>query len=484
MATRAIVKNGIIWSFAESFGVKIVSTFVFFLLAKMLGASQFGLVSIAYAFIDFGDILIEQGMTATLVQKDNLEDEHLDTAFWINIGIGVCIFLLVFAGAPLVASIYRESELSPVLRTAGLVFLIGPSGLVHVAKLTRAMNFRAIAQGRVIALTVGAVISITMAFLGYGVWALVFQKLIFITLSTAYFWLATRWQPRFRFSSVHFQELFSFSYKMTLNNLLTYFSRSSVELLVGYFHGVAAAGIYVFCYKIFQSVIEIANASVNKVMLPLFSSVQHEKEQLVNYFYKAVSSSALLLVPLLSVLLFLAPEAILYFFDPAWSKSIPLLQTVSIGGTLFMIFYYSNSVLISIGKPGLVVKFMFVNGVVNVILLYLVKDEPLVYIGYASIVRSIILLPVAYFFLKQNVPLQLSGLGNSVSRALVIGGLTGLSLFLASTFIPLLSPRWLWLIMQGGIWGVTVLLLLYIFYPAQLAPLLQMHGRFSGNKKI
>lgn len=488
MSRKGKVRKGIAWSFIEGFGVKMVSTLVFFILAKLLGATQFGLVAIAYAFIDFGNVLVEQGMVAALVQKEKLERSHLDTAFWINIGLGGAVFGVVFLISPLIAAIYKEPVLTPVLRTTALVFLIGPSSLVQVAQLTREMNFKAIARIRIIALMAGALVSVSMAFMNYGIWALVFQKLVFISLSTILFWFYNKWIPRLSFSRTHFRELFSFSYKMLLNNFMIYFSRNSTELLIGYFHSPAAAGIYSFSYKVFQSTIETANTSINKVMLPLFSSVQNDKERLVEYFYKAIGSTFMVMLPFLALIILLSPEAIEYFFNATWAQSADLLKLVSIGGTIYMIFYYSNSVFISTGKPGLIVKFTFINTVLNLVLIGVASQLSLIYVGYAFILRSLIMLPIAYFLLKQVVPISIAAVLHRLYRPLLIGCIAFSVLLLTSSFIPTLPLGWVWFIIQGAIWGATVFVALYFILPSALSPLInlipQLYFRLFGGRKL
>ncbi|MDJ1484992.1 lipopolysaccharide biosynthesis protein [Cytophagaceae bacterium YF14B1] len=488
MNKQKTVKTGIVWSFIEGFGIKIISTLVFFILAKLLGATHFGLVAIATAFIDFGNVLVEQGMVAALVQKEKLERAHLDTAFWINIGLGASVFAILCLSAPFIADIYKEPSLTPVLQTSGLVFLIGPSGLVQVAQLTREMNFKLIARIRIVGLLAAAVVSLTMAFMGYGVWALVFQKLVFMGLSTVLFWFWTKWIPRLSFSIDHFRELFPFSYKMMINNFLTYFSRNSIELLIGFFHGTEAVGIYSFCYKVFQSTIETANTSVNKVMLPLFSSVQDDKAQLTKYFYKAIESSFTLLLPVLALIVFLSPEAILYFFNATWAESADLLKLVSIGGTIYMIYYYTNTLWISTGRPDLVVRFTLINVVINLALLAAVSKLPLIYVGYISIVRSLLLLPVAYVLSLKTAPISIQGSLQHLSRPFWMGGVTFLILAISSAVIPVLSPEWIWFAIQGVIWSITVFVALYFLLPSVLTPVFnsvsRVYLRVSGSRKV
>jgi O-antigen/teichoic acid export membrane protein len=414
MVREAKMKSGIIWSFIGGYGSKFISTFVFFLLAKLLGAEQFGLVGIANAIISFGDLIIEQGMVSAIVQKENPKPSYLNTAFWVNLILGATVFLIFILCAPVIAMLFKEPRLSDILRVASLVYLIGPCAIVQTAILTKQMNFQAITISRSIGLAVSGVLAIGLAFWGFEAWTLVFQQLVFVSVSTVLLWKHSDWRPSFSFSKESFYEIFSFSSKILGFNFIDYFNKSSTELTIGLFLNAQAVGLYLFAYKIFHTTLHIANASINQVMLPLFSSVQDDDATLAKYFLKAVKTAYFVLFPILIFVIFIAPLAIEKLFNSSWDNGIDLISWICIAGILNMICYYVNSLLISKNRLNLLLKLNVIAGLLNIVFVYFSAQISLEAVGISQIIKNIVILPISYYFLSKVIYISLKDLGSSL----------------------------------------------------------------------
>lgn len=415
------IKSGLFWSFIGSYGNKFISTFVFFLLAKLLGAEQFGLVGIAHAIINFGDIIIEQGMVAAIVQKESPKPSFLNTAFWVNVILGAIVFFVIFFSAPVFSVLFKEPRLTGILRVASLIFLIGPSGIVQTAILTKRMNFRTITICRSIGLAVGGVIAIGMAFGGLGAWSLVCQQLIYTSVFILLLWKQSDWRPSLFISKGSFYEIFSFSLRMLGFNFIDYFNKSSTELTIGLFLNAKAVGLYLFAYKIFHTTLVIANTSINQVMLPLFSTAQDDNDTLVKYFLKAIQTAYFILFPILIFVLFIAPVIIEKLFNSSWESGIDLISWICIAGILNMICYYLNSLLISKNRLNLLLKLNLINAFMNIISVYFAAQISLEAIGIGQLVKNIIILPISYYFLSQVIYISLKDLASSLINQIFIG---------------------------------------------------------------
>lgn len=411
--------KGIFWTFSESIGIKLVSISTFFVLAKILGASAFGLVAIVNAFMQIANLFVEQGLIAALIQKKDLTEEHLNAAFWSNVIFGGLIFILLQFTAPLVANAYELPELTSLIRVASLIFLVGPSSLVHEAKLTKDFNFKRIALSRIIAILFGSATGLTLAFFDFGVWSLVVQQLSFVFVSSILIWYFNPWYPKLSFSFEAFKDIFSFSYKMFLKSVAARLSNSSTELILGYFLGPQAAGLYVFAYKIFQSTIEIVNSSINKIMLPLFSSIQQDISRVRDVFYQAIQSAYYFLFPLLTGIIFLSPYFVHNFFGEEWVESIAVLQWISIGGTVLMLFYYSNSIFIGLGRPEMSLLTSTVQLVLNVFTVVIASNFGLTWVAISQAITPLLMFPVVFFYLRKLIKVNLRSLLNSLYKPAV-----------------------------------------------------------------
>ncbi|NJO48898.1 MAG: oligosaccharide flippase family protein, partial [Leptolyngbyaceae cyanobacterium RM2_2_4] len=122
MSLRQKAVKGVVWTAIGNWGSQLISFAVFFLLARLLGPEAFGLVALASVFFAFMQVFLDQGFGQALVQRQNLEPEHLDTAFWTNLGIGILLSLVTIVAADQIAEIFKEPRLVAIVRLMSLNF--------------------------------------------------------------------------------------------------------------------------------------------------------------------------------------------------------------------------------------------------------------------------------------------------------------------------------------------------------------------------
>ena len=113
---------GMIWSAIESWGSKFSSIIIFFFLVRLLEPESFGLLALANSFLGIVKLLQGRGFGKALVQRQNLEPEHINTAFYTNLCIGFLLTLIAFALAPLIADLFKEEGLINIIRALSLFF--------------------------------------------------------------------------------------------------------------------------------------------------------------------------------------------------------------------------------------------------------------------------------------------------------------------------------------------------------------------------
>ncbi|NEQ27311.1 MAG: oligosaccharide flippase family protein, partial [Microcoleus sp. SIO2G3] len=145
MSIREQAIKGVFWSALQNWGGQAGSLLVFFLLARLLTPEAFGLVAMANIFLALLQIFLQQGFAQSLIQRQELEDDHIDTAFWASLAIGFTLFLTGFTGATWVAAGFDQPRLVPILQALSSLFLITACGNVQQALLERAFNFKATA---------------------------------------------------------------------------------------------------------------------------------------------------------------------------------------------------------------------------------------------------------------------------------------------------------------------------------------------------
>jgi O-antigen/teichoic acid export membrane protein len=361
------VVQGLFWSIVQSWGRQAISVIIFAVLARLVGPSAFGQIALVGVFISFIQVFIDQGFPIAIIQRDNLESEHLDTAFWTNVGISSLLTVIGILGAPLIAEGFKEPQITPIIQYLSLGFIINAFSSVPQAILNRNLEFRPLALRALTAILVGGILGIFMAFQGFGVWSLVGKQLAEGVIGAIALWWASDWKPKLRFSIQHFKDLFLFGSHIVLTNIFEFFNRQSDNLLIGYFLGTTALGYYTIAYRILMIITSLLTGVVNQVTMPAFSRLQREIEHLQSSFYKATQFVSIVAFPIFTAIAILSPELISVFFGKEWLPSVPVLQALSFVGAQHSISYLYTDVILAMGKSSWRLKLNCLNAITNVL---------------------------------------------------------------------------------------------------------------------
>lgn len=401
------VVKGVIWSTIQSGGSQVISFVVFLVLARLLEPETYGLVALASIFLAFVQVFLDQGFVDAIIQREKLDLEHLDTAFWTSLGISLLLTIFVIASAEPVANLFNQQQLVLIIRWLSLSFLFSALKGVQVAILSRKFAFKALATRSLIANLIGGTVGIAMAFRGFGVWSLVCQQLINGLVDVLVLWTVSDWRPGFNVSVKHFKELFSFGINVMGFNALNFFNRRGDDLLIGYFLGPVALGYYTVAYRLLLVMTQVLVTTTSKVAAPTFSRLQQEPERLRRAFYTATQLSSLITFPISLCVAVLAPELVQCFFGSKWTPSIPVMQVLAFIVPIHLILFYNSSVIMALGKPSWRLRIHCINVLVNVVAFALVVRWGVVAVAAAYVIRGYLLLPISLWALNKLISINM-----------------------------------------------------------------------------
>ena len=386
--------KGVLWSALDSWGRQVIALGIFFILARLLGPETFGLVALSTIFLNFLQIFLDQGLSQAIVQRQDIEKEHLDTAFWTNLGVSGLAAILSIACAGLIGDLFKEPQITPIIRYLSLGFLISGFSSVQEAIFQRKLAFKSLAIRSLVAVILGGIVGVTMAFMGFGVWSLVGQQLTNSFAQVLVLWWVSDWRPGFRFSPQHFKELFAFGVNVMGMNLFNFLNRRSDDFLIGYFLGSTALGYYSVAYRLLLNLTQLLTVIISKVSLPTFSRLQEEPERLRNALYKGIELTSLITFPGFMGTVILAPEIVLVIFGEKWSPSIPVMQVLNLMGIIYAYFYFNAPVIMAVGKPSWKLALDFVQAVCNVFVFAISVKWGIVAVAAAYVIRSYLMAPL------------------------------------------------------------------------------------------
>jgi PST family polysaccharide transporter len=398
--------NGLVWSVFQKWGRATISTVAFIALARLLPPEAFGLVALATVVTAFIEILLDQGFSAAIVQRVDLEREHLDTAFWISVLIGILLTFGTIAVSGVAAGFFEEPELAPVLRWLSVSFVFVALSSTQTAILQRELRFKSLAARSTIAALAGAVVGVSMAIAGFGVWSLVGQNLIRALAGVIVLWRASTWRPRLKVSKTHYKELFTFGASVTGNNLLHALTRRSDDFLIGYFLGPTMLGYYTVGYRLLLVTMRLVTGIVNSVAFPTFSRIQQNRKRMRRAFYEVTQYTSLLAFPIFIGLAALAPVLVPALFGEKWAPSIPIMQILALIGILQSVLVFNGSVMRASGKPSWQFGIMLMTAVCSVIGFLIAVRWGIVAVAASFVIVGYLLAPISFAAMRKLIQID------------------------------------------------------------------------------
>lgn len=437
MSLRQKVIHGAVWSAVDKWGAQLVSTAIFLLLARILGAEAFGLIALANVFLAFMQIFLDQGFAQAIVQQDDLEQAHLDTAFWTSVLTGIIFILLTAGGAGTIATFYGEPTLTPIIRWMSLSFLFSGLSSVQVAILQRNMQFKVFAARSLFATVICGIAGIAAAFMGLGVWSLVVKEIVFGLTGALLLWGASDWRPGLRFSPAHFKELFSFGINIIGFNFLNFFNRRSDDMLIGYFLGPVALGYYSVAYRLLLVMVGLLTSVTTQVALPTLAQLKKEPARLRSAFYRATKYTGIISFPIFLGLAMFAPELVRFLFGAEWGPSIPVMQILAFIGLLQSISQFNSTVFLAVGKPGWRLGIQTISVVCSLLTFWVVVRWGIVAVALGFVIRGYLLSPLSILLVEKLIHISirkyLVQFQGPLLSVLVMGGAIAFSKYLFSS---------------------------------------------------
>ncbi|MFD0794949.1 lipopolysaccharide biosynthesis protein [Mucilaginibacter litoreus] len=354
--SKKTVAKGILWNAIQliintafTLGIRLV-------LAKLLLPKEFGIVGMAVVFTGFVQILNDLGISAALVQKKEelLTDAHYYTAFWTGVSFSIVLYSIVcFALGPLVAMFYHEPVLTKLIPVISLGILASPVNLIHKTQLTKRMDFKRIAIIDNTSNIIAGCLSLGLAFLGAGVWALVFNSVANIVIAMPLYFATTRWKPKFIWDNKAFKEIFGFGIYATFTNIIGYLMNNVDYLLIGRLLGPGALGIYTFAFTLTDAFRGRLLQVVNNVMYPLYGKIQSDSSALKRYYLKVVNYNSIVINPIMLLLLVIGEPIVINLFGAKWSGSVYPLKILALSVMMHLLVNSNTALIRGMGRAAL-----------------------------------------------------------------------------------------------------------------------------------
>ena len=242
------------------------------------------------------------------------------------------LYLILFVSAPFIAKFYRMPILCDVLRVQAIVLIISALTIVQANQLNKTFQFKKVALVTLITSIVSLIVTVWMAYAGYGVWALVAQGLLSSAIPSLIYWITGKWRPSFVFSVKSFRELFSFGVFMFLTNMINEICNNVQGLLIGRVYSASTMGYYSKARSTEKLASNTITQALKQVTFPLYSELQNDKDGLILAIKKLTQLISFFTFPLMLILILLAEPIFVLLYSERWLDSVPYFQILCLAG--------------------------------------------------------------------------------------------------------------------------------------------------------
>ncbi len=361
--------SGVKWTAIESFSTQAIAFVIGIILARLLSPSDYGIIGVLAVFMAVSGTFIDSGFGQALIRKQNLKDIDCSTVFYFNIAISIVCYVILFFCSPFIADFFKMPILTSIVKVYCLTLIIGAFESVQISRLTNHLNFKALAKVNVVSTVVSGVIGLFLAYLGYGVWALVLQSVISRVFHMCMIWVIAKWYPMFSFSKESFKELFEFGSKLLAGNLLWTIYSNLTPLIIGKFFTVKDLGYYSRGTGLAQLPASTMMDILGRVTYPILARIQDDTEHLIIIYRKYIKSTSMVIMFALLLLAALAKPIVLLLLTEKWLECVIYLQIFIFSAMFDHIQRLNINVLKVTGRSDYVLKLEIYKRLVSTVIL-------------------------------------------------------------------------------------------------------------------
>lgn len=353
MSIKKQAVSGIFWTFAQQFSDQIITFIVSLVLARLLLPAEFGLIGMISVFYSIGRILIDSGLSQSLIRAEAVDEEEYSTVFFFNFLFSLFIYLILFSIAPFIAHFYNQSQLTNIIRVYSIILVINSLSSIQFTRLTKLMRFKTQMIIIIPSLIIASIIGVIMAYNGFGVWSLIYTEVIKASLITIQVFIYSKWLPKFSFNFMKLKKYLGYGMNMTISYVIDVFFKNIYTIFIGKYYSPTTLGYYSRADLLKQLPVSNVVFALNKVTFPVFASIQNDTLKLKNAYKKIMLMITFIIAPLLIFMVVLAEPIIVFLFSDKWLPCIPYFQILAFVGILHPVQSYNLNILLVKGNSRL-----------------------------------------------------------------------------------------------------------------------------------
>jgi len=392
---KTIVVKSFFWKFFERFGTQFFNFIISVVLARLLLPEQYGVVSLIIIFINVCNVIIDGGLNTALIQKKQADNTDFSTIFYFSIFISILLYGLLFLFAPFIASFYNEPILSEIIRVLGLNLPFYGINSIQRAFVSKHMLFNKLFYSSFIAVVLSGFIGISLAYKGFGVWALVVQNISNTVTTCIVMWYTIKWRPAIIFSVSRFIDLFDYGWKIFMANFITVIFVEIRKLFIGKLYTPSSLAYYERGEHFPSLIMNNIFVSIQTILLPVFSDCQDDISKVKSMMRRFTKMSCFVIYPLMVGMIVTAEPLVRMLLGNNWIGVVPFIQIMCIANFFRPITLSNWEAIKALGYSGITLKLEILKKIVDIVILLISIN-----IGVLAIAWGIVLFNFISIFIN------------------------------------------------------------------------------------
>lgn len=392
MGLKQKAVSGVKWNTVTTVYCMALQILRLSILTYLLDKSDFGLIAIAMMVISFTDIFSELGLTVAIIHKQNITNEQYSSAYWMNVVLHLVMFFFLWMFSPAISNFYSEPILKQIIPLLGIQILLNAFGKIFQTIKTKELQFGFISKVRMIAVTIGFVVTILLAWKGLGVFSLVYGQLVQVAVNQGVYAIEgvgkQKIRMHFRFNEI--KDFIKIGAFQLGSQVLDFLSAKIDILLIGRFFGMDDLGIYNIAKDLMLKPYHIISSLVNNVASSAFARIQNNI-MAIKENYKRVVKIITLLCIFIYIAMFVFADTIVSILYAAEFSSVALfLRILVVIGIINSINGQAGILQVALGRTDIGFKWTLIRVICSLVVILLSSFFTIYTVAYTQMLLSII----------------------------------------------------------------------------------------------
>lgn len=355
------------WDFLGSLVNQIIGFLVSVILARLLTPEEFGLIGMVLVFTAVAQVFMDMGFGTAIVQSNTVKESVYSSVFWLNLLIGLFLTLCLFFLAKPIANFYKNELLIEITQIISLIFFISSFGIMQKIRMVKELNFKTQTLIKLIALVTSGLLAIFLSYQGFGVFALVYQRICYTLVDVFCYWIINSWRPKFYFKVADIKSIWGFSSIQFIDSVF-YAAYSKLDIImIGKAFDSKSLGFYTRAFSLNQIISQFTATSLKKVFFPLVSQLQSNLERVRAVYEKVIRAVGSISILLAGLFFVVAKNLFIILFTSRWYESIYMFKYLIVVSFLFPVSVIMLSTISGLGYPRRVLVSGVYKNIINLI---------------------------------------------------------------------------------------------------------------------